>query len=60
MHCINDVGLFETIYDNHDPVYITVANGKRVRVVRLKLIDKQISGGGGVAVRSLLFATQSA
>ena len=44
IHCINDPSKFETIYENQEPVILTVANGKKVMAemvgsVRLTLTD---------------------
>ena len=43
LHCINSLDLFETIYEDHPPVELTVANGQQiiataVGTVRLKLL----------------------
>ena len=33
VHCINDPGLFETVYNDHPPIRITVANKQVLTLV---------------------------
>ena len=44
IHCVNDISMFETMDEGHPPVYITIANGQKVKAdavgtVRVKLTD---------------------
>ena len=46
VHCINDASLFDTVYDSHPQVRITVANKQvihteKVGTVKLRMIDQQ-------------------
>ena len=60
-HCINNIAMFETIYNNHPPVHIVVANGKRVLAsavgsVRIHLTDARTGRSHDFLIHNVVYS----